>query len=111
MRLHCFCLLATSVAFAVSPEEITPTKKAPFVQPAEAARAELHKAIKDYMEKEPGTFEAHAGARDFPGAVESQERVARTVAYDSNLVHRLDTTNGGAPNLYTSPDVWQETGF
>jgi hypothetical protein len=111
MRLHCFCLLATSVAFAVSPEEITPTKKAPFVQPAEAARSELHKAIKDYMEKEPGTFEAHAGARDFPGAVESQERVARTVAYDSNLVHRWDTTNGGAPNLYTSPDVWQETGL
>jgi hypothetical protein len=111
MRLHYFCLLATSVAFAVSPEEITPTKKAPFVQPAEAARAELHKAIKDYMNKEPGAFDAHAGARDFPGVVESQERVARTVAYDSNLVHRWDTTNGGAPNLYTSPDVWQETGL
>ena len=111
MRLLCVCLLATSVAFAVSPEEITPTKKVPFVQPAEAARAELQKSIKDYMLKEPGTFEAHAGARDFPGVVESKARVARTVAYDSNLVHRWDTTNGGAPNLYTSPDVWQETGL
>ena len=50
-------------------------------------------------------------ARDFPGAVEGKERVARTVAYDANLVHRWDTTNGGAPNLYTSPDVWQETGL
>ena len=111
MRLLCVCLLAASAAYAVSPEEITPTKKAPFAQPAEAARAELHKAIKDYMDQEPGTFTAHAGARDFPGIVEGKERVARTVAYDSNLVHRWDTTNGGAPNLYTSPDVWQETGL
>ena len=53
MRLLCSCLLATSVAFAVSPEEITPTKKAPFVQPAEAARAELHASIKTFMAKEP----------------------------------------------------------
>ncbi|MFZ9979101.1 MAG: M60 family metallopeptidase [Opitutales bacterium] len=111
MRLLCALLLAASAAYAVSPEEITPTKKAPFVQPAEADRAALHKAIKDYMALEPGTFAAHAGARDFPGVVESKERVARTVAYDSNLVHRWDTKNGGAPNLYTSPDVWQETGL
>ncbi len=111
MRLLCVSLLATSVALAVPPEEITPTKKAPFVQPAEAARGELHQAIKDYMAQEPGTFPAHAGARDFPGVVESKERVSRTVAYDANLVHRWDTTNGGAPNLYTSPDVWQETGL
>ena len=111
MRLLCACLLAASAVYAVSPEEITPTKKAPFVQPAEADRAGLHKAVKDFMAKEPGTFEAHAAARDFPGVVESKERVARTVAYDSNLVHRWDTTNGGAPNLYTSPDVWQETGL
>ena len=111
MRLLCACLLAAAAAHAVSPEEITPTKKAPFVQPAEADRAELHKAVKDYMAQEPGTFAAHAGARDFPGIVESKERVARSVAYDSNLVHRWDTTNGGAPNLYTSPDVWQETGL
>ena len=110
MRLLCASLFAASATFAaVSPEEITPTKKAPFTQPAEADRAELHAAIKTFMAKEPGTFEAHAASRDFPGVVESKERVARTVAYDSDLVHRWDTKNGGAPNLYTSPDVWQET--
>ncbi|NBV48745.1 MAG: hypothetical protein EBR95_06840, partial [Verrucomicrobia bacterium] len=78
MRLLSACLLAAAAAYAVSPEEITPTRKTPFVQPAEAARAELHKAVKDFMALEPGTFAAHAGARDFPGVVESKERVART---------------------------------
>ncbi len=111
MRLLCASLLAASAAFAVSPEEITPSKKTPFVQPAEAARGELHQSIKTYMAKEPGTFGAHPAAAEFPGAVESKARVSRTVAYDSNLVHRWDTANGGAPNLYTSPDVWQETGL
>jgi hypothetical protein len=78
MRLLCASLLAASAAFAApSAEEITPTKKAPFIQPAEADRAELHTAIKNYMAKEPGTFEAHAASRDFPGVVESKERVAR----------------------------------
>ena len=105
-------LFATSVAFAaVSPEEITPTKKAPFVPPAEAARGELNDSIKAYMAKEPGTFGAHASAQDFPGIVEAKERVARTVSYDSNLVHRWDTTAGNAPNLATGPDAWQETGL
>lgn len=112
MRLLCAPLLAASAAFAApSVEEITPTKKAPFIQPAEAERAGLHAAIKTYMAKEPGTFGAHAASRDFPGAVESPERVTRMVAYDAGLVHRWDTKNGGAPNLYTSPDVWQETGL
>lgn len=112
MRLLCASLLAASAAFAApSVEEITPTKKAPFIQPAEAERAELHAAIRTYMAKEPGTFGAHAASRDFPGAVESPERVTRMVAYDAGLVHRWDTKNGGAPNLYTSPDVWQETGL
>ena len=112
MRSLCAILFAASAVFAaVPPEEITPTKKAPFIQPAEAARPELHAAIKEYMAKEPGTFGAHASARDFPGVVEAKQRVARAVAYDSNLVHRWDTTNGGAPNLYTSPDAWQETGL
>ena len=112
MRLLCASLLAASAAFAApSVEEITPTKKAPFIQPAEAERAGLHAAIKTYMAKEPGTFGAHAASRDFPGAVESPERVTRMVAYDAGLVHRWDTKNGGAPNLYTSPDVWQETGL
>ncbi len=105
-------LFATSVAFAaVSPEEITPTKKDPFVPPAEAARGELNDSIKAYMAKEPGTFGAHASAQDFPGIVEAKERVARTVSYDSNLVHRWDTTAGNAPNLATGPDAWQETGL
>jgi len=112
MRLLCASLLAASAAFAApSVEEITPTKKVPFIQPAEAERAGLHAAIKTYMAKEPGTFGAHAASRDFPGAVESPERVTRMVAYDAGLVHRWDTKNGGAPNLYTSPDVWQETGL
>ena len=110
---HLFVFLfATSVAFAaVSPEEITPTKKAPFVPPAEAARGELNDSIKAYMAKEPGTFGAHAAAQDFPGIVEAKERVARTVVYDSNLVHRWDTNAGNAPNLATGPDAWQETGL
>ena len=112
MRPLCAFLFATSVAFAaVSPEEITPTKKAPFIPPAEAARGELNDSIKAYMAKEPGTFGAHASAQDFPGIVEAKERVSRTVAYDSNLVHRWDTSAGNAPNLATSPDVWQETGL
>jgi hypothetical protein len=112
MRPLCAFLFATSVVFAaVSPEEITPSKKAPFVQPAEAARGELHEAIKSYMAKEPGTFGAHASAQDFPGIVQGKERVARTVAYDSNLVHRWDTNFGNAPNLATGPDAWQETGL
>jgi hypothetical protein len=63
------------------------------------------------MAKEPGTFGAHAAAQDFPGSVESKERVVRTVAYDSNLVHRWDTNAGNAPNLATGPDAWQETGL
>jgi Peptidase M60, enhancin and enhancin-like/N-terminal domain of M60-like peptidases len=112
MRLLCVPLLAASAVFAaVSPEEITPTKKAPFVPPAEAARGEINDSIKAYMAKEPGTFGAHAAAQDFPGSVEAKERVARTVAYDSNLVHRWDTNAGNAPNLATGPDAWQETGL
>ena len=112
MRLLCAFLFASAVASAaVAPEEITPTKKAPFIPPAEGARAETVEAIKAYMAKEPGTFGAHASAQDFPGIVEAKERVARTVAYDSNLVHRWDTTAGNAPNLATGPDAWQETGL
>ena len=112
MRPLCAFLFATSVAFAaISPEEITPTKKAPFVPPAEAARGELNDSIKAYMAKEPGTFGAHASAQDFPGTVTAKERVSRTVTYDSNLVHRWDTTAGNAPNLATGPDAWQETGL
>ena len=112
MRPLCAFLFATSVAFAaVSPEEITPSKKAPFKQPAEADRGELHAAIKEYMAKEPGTFGAHPAAADFPGTVEAKERVARTVTYDANLVHRWDINAGNAPNLATGPDAWQETGL
>ena len=112
MRPLCAFLFATSVAFAaVSPEEITPAKKTPFTQPAEAARGELHESIKTYMAKEPGTFGAHPAAADFPGIVVAKERVARKVVYDSNLVHRWDTTAGNAPNLATGPDAWQETGL
>ena len=56
MRLLCASLLAASAAFAApSVEEITPTKKVPFLQPAEADRAQLHTAIKTYMAKEPST--------------------------------------------------------
>ena len=112
MRLLCIPLLAASAAFAaVSPEEISPTKKSPFVPPAEAERGPLTEAIKAYMAKEPGTFGAHPAAQDFPGGVTAKERVSRTVAYDSNLVHRWDTNAGYAPNQATSPDVWQETGL
>lgn len=112
MLLLCTPLLAASlVCAAVSPEEIRPTKKAPFVQPAEAQRAETHAAIKAYMAKEPGTFGAHPSAEDFPGAVEAATRVERTVAYDPNLLTRWDTAAGNAPNLATGPDVWQETGL
>lgn len=112
MRLLYALLLATSVVRAVSsPEEIMPSKKTPYTQPAETARSELHDAIKAYMSKEPGTFSAHPSAADFPGLVEAKGRVSRVVTYDSNLVHRWDTTAGNAPNLATSPDAWQETGL
>ena len=112
MRLLCAILFTASAAFAaISPEEIAPTKKTPFIPPAETARGEMVEAIKAYMAKEPGTFGPHASAQDFPGIVEAKERVNRAVSYDSNLVHRWDTSAGNAPNLATSPDVWQETGL
>jgi hypothetical protein len=112
MRLSALYLLTACLAFAsTEPESIQPTKKAPFVPPPEATRAELTDAIKAYMAKEPGTFGAHPAAKDFPGIVDAKERVSRTVSYDSNLIHRWDTTGGNAPNLATSPDVWQETGL
>jgi hypothetical protein len=104
-------LLAFSAFAATKPEDIAPKPKAPFVQPAEAERAELHKAIQAYMALPVAQVTAHPAAKDFPGAVDAKERVTRTVAYDANLVHRWDTTAGNAPNLATSPDAWQETGL
>lgn len=99
------------VLAAPLPEEILPTAKSPFVQGAEAQRAELHKAIRAYMALEPGKFGAHPAAADFPGAVESKERVSTTVSYNANLRYRWDTTLGNAPDRATGPDVWQETGL
>ena len=104
-------LLAVSVFAAPKPEDITPKPKAPFVQPAEAERAELHKSIQAYMALPPAQVTAHPAAKDFPGAVESKARVSRTVAYDANLIHRWDTSAGNAPNLATGPEAWQETGL
>jgi hypothetical protein len=112
IRLLFASLLAASAALATdSPEEIVTSNKTAFHQPAKARRAGLHEKIKAYMTKEPGTFEAHPSAQDFPGGVESKERVSRTVAYDASLVHRWDNSAGNAPDLATVPYVWQETGL
>ena len=108
----CLPLLLASLALgATKPEEIVPKPKTPFAQPAEAERADLHKSIQAYraLPADPGT--AHPAAAEFPGAVDSKERVSRPVAYDANLIHRWDTAAGNAPNLATSPDAWQETGL
>lgn len=108
----CLPLLLAVCAFAATkPEDITPKPKAAFVQPVEAERAELHKAIQAYMALPAEQVSAHPAAKDFPGAVEAKNRVTRTVAYDANLVSRWDTSLGNAPNLATSPDAWQETGL
>jgi len=112
MLRTCTLLLLASAAFAATkPEEITPKPKAPFVQPAEAERTELHKSIQAYMALPATEVTAHPAAKDFPGAVESKNRVTRTVAYDANLVTRWDTSAGNAPNLATGPETWQETGL
>ena len=112
MLRSCTLLLLASAAFAATkPEEITPKPKAAFVQPVEADRSELHKAIQAYMSLPAEQVTAHPAAKDFPGSVESKERVTRTVAYDANLVTRWDTSAGNAPNLATGPETWQETGL
>jgi len=108
----CLPLFLAVCAFAATkPEDITPKPKAPFVQPVEAERAELHKTIQAYMALPPEQVGAHPAAKDFPGAVESKERVKRTVGYDANLITRWDTSAGNAPNLATGPETWQETGL
>jgi hypothetical protein len=104
------CLAACAGA-ATKPEDITPKPKAPFVQPVEADRPALHKAILAYMATPPEQVTTHPSAKDFPGLVEAKERVTRTVSFDPNLVTRWDTAAGNAPNLATGPDVWQETGL
>ncbi len=112
MLRTCTLLLLASAAFAATkPEDIIPKPKAGFVQPVEADRSELHKSIQTYMSLPAEQVTAHTAAKDFPGAVEAKERVTRTVAYDANLVSRWDTSLGNAPNLATSPEVWQETGL
>ena len=108
----CLPLLLAVCAFAATkPEDIIPKPKVAFVQPAEADRSELHKSIQAYMSLPAEQVTAHPAAKDFPGAVESKERVTRTVAYDANLITRWDTSLGNAPNLATSPETWQETGL
>ena len=112
MLRSCTLLLLASAAFAATkPEEITPKPKAAFVQPVEADRSELHKAIQAYMSLPAEQVTAHPAAKDFPGSVESKERVTRTVAYDANLITRWNTAAGNAPNLATGPETWQETGL
>jgi len=111
LRTCTLLLLATAAFAATKPEDITPKPKAAFVQPVEAERAELHKSIQAYMALPAEQVTAHPAAKDFPGAVEAKNRVARTVAYDANLVSRWDTSLGNAPNLATSPEAWQETGL
>lgn len=112
VRFLLFILFPLGIALsAPAPEEIAPSSKSPFIQPPEAGRAELHKSIRAYMSLEPGKFGAHPAAADFPGDVESKDRVKRSVTYDPNLVHRWDTKAGNAPDRATGPDAWQETGL
>lgn len=103
--------LAASSFAATAPESITPTAKKPFVPPTAEGRNELQAAIHTYMGLPVAEVVAHPAAKEFPGAVESAERVERTVAYDANLITRWDTAAGNAPNLATSPEAWQDTGL
>ncbi len=112
LRLLLFVLIPFGVALSDPVvEEIVPSSKSAFIQPPEAGRAELHKSIRAYMTLEPGKVTVHPAAADFPGAVESKERVNRTVTFDPNLVHRWDIHAGNAPDRATGPDAWQETGL
>jgi hypothetical protein len=111
LRICALLGFATLALAAPKPEEIAPKPKAPFTQPAEADRPELHKAILAYMALPAEQVKAHPAAADFPGAVDSPQRVSRVVAYDPQLIHRWDVSAHNAPNLATSPDAWQETGL
>lgn len=112
LSLLLFVLILFGVALSDPvADEIAPSSKSPFIQPLESGRAELHKLIRSYMTLEPGKVTAHPAAADFPGAVESKERVNRTVTFDPNLVHRWDIHAGNAPDRATGPDAWQETGW
>ena len=104
----CACSLSQA---AITPQNVLPEPKAPFVQPTGNERAELHQSIRAYMNQVPSTVTAHPSAKDFPGTVESTARISRSVSYDSNLINRWDVTAGNAPNLATSPEAWQDTGL
>jgi hypothetical protein len=108
------CILLGFAALAVAapkPEDVVPRPKAPFIQPAVAERTEFHQAILGYISTPAEQVVAHPAAKDFPGPVESKERVNRSVPFDATLVARWDTGAHNAPNLATAPDAWQETGL
>jgi hypothetical protein len=111
LRICTLLGLASLASAAPKPEDIVPRPKAPFVQPAVAERTEFHQAIQAYMSTPPEQVVAHPAAKDFPGSVESKERVTRSVPFDATLVTRWDTNAHNAPNLATGPDAWQETGL
>ncbi len=112
MRLPCLAVLFAATALgALKPEDVIPSSLKPFVPPATEARGELSKTLTDYMATPAAEVKAHPAAKEFPGSVDSPDRVARKVAYDANLIHRWDTSAGNAPNLATGPEVWQETGL
>lgn len=113
MRAFLTLLLSTTalVAQSVEVESLTPTPKTPYQQPEAAARPVLHRAIREFKEKAPGTFGAHPAAATFPGSVTGSERVQRDVTFDINRIHRWDVSLGNAPNLATGPESWQDTGL
>lgn len=104
-------LCAPGVQAQTKVTDIVPTPAAPFVISSKADLPDLEKSIEDYMSRPPKAVRAHPAAKDFPGEVTASERVTKSVEFSYNALYRWNVDAPNAPDLATSPDVWQETGL